>query len=269
MSFVSHSARTVTVNNNDYSNSDSTATTGGAEANDDNINGPATSTAAVALRLASLAAIAGSEGVRPQQHRHRCGAAARVADERESLRGRGRHTASPFCRPMSQRRCPRSSECRGRDDPDRARLGPYRRREGRKASARAGTEAQFYAAETVERVSFYEMTNFSFIEIFMQTRKFSCKHKILIETRNVHSYTRYRARLGRGLVDAKISTEVAAPLQQQRRPGFKIGRLSPRGLGRRSMVFSFTGGPLTRIRAKKWSEFAEIPAIQGVDRSEA
>ena len=53
MSFVSHSARTVTVNNNDYSNSDSTATTGGAEANNnDNTNGSA-STAAVVLRLAS------------------------------------------------------------------------------------------------------------------------------------------------------------------------------------------------------------------------
>ena len=59
MSFVSHSARTVTVNidnndsnDNDYSNSDSKANTSGAEANNDNTNG-STSTAAVVLRLAS------------------------------------------------------------------------------------------------------------------------------------------------------------------------------------------------------------------------
>ena len=60
MSFVSHSARTVTVNNSDdnYSNSDSTATTtsGGAEANNNNdntTNGSATSPAGVmVLRLA-------------------------------------------------------------------------------------------------------------------------------------------------------------------------------------------------------------------------
>ena len=38
-----------------------------------------------------------------------------------------------------------------------------------------------------------------------------------------HTYTRNRAQ--RGLVDAKISTEINAPLQQQRRPRFKIGRL--------------------------------------------
>ena len=62
MSFVSHSARTVTVsndnndNNDNYSNSDTTATTtDGAEANNnnDNTTNGSASTAAVVLRLAS------------------------------------------------------------------------------------------------------------------------------------------------------------------------------------------------------------------------
>ena len=58
--------------------------------------------------------------------------------------------------------------------------------------------------------------------------------------------------------DAKISTEVAVPLQQQRRPRFKIGSL---GLTASAVNQGYLGGPETRIRAKKGSGLAEISAI--------
>ena len=73
MSFVSHSARTATVNNDndDFSNSDSTNTEAN-NSNNDNTNGPASATSMVVLRWQEATttiarAVAGSEGVRPPQ----------------------------------------------------------------------------------------------------------------------------------------------------------------------------------------------------------
>ena len=79
-----------------------------------------------------------------------------------------------------------------------------------------------------------------------------------------HTYTRNRAQ--RGLVDAKISTEINAPLQQQRRPRFKISRLGLRGGEILALAVDegCLGGPETPIRARKGSGLAEISAIQGV-----
>ena len=84
------------------------------------------------------------------------------------------------------------------------------------------------------------------------------------QTQIFHAYTQNRAR--RGLVDVKIYTGINAPLQQQRRPSFKIG-----SLGLRCGVFSALavdqgclGGPETRIRARRLSGLAEKSAIQGV-----
>ena len=48
---------------------------------------------------------------------------------------------------------------------------------------------------------------------FQETKRVS---HVSYQTRIFHTYTRNRAQ--RGLVDAKISTEISAPLQQQRRP---------------------------------------------------
>ena len=79
-----------------------------------------------------------------------------------------------------------------------------------------------------------------------------------------HAKTRNRAR--RGLVDAKISTEINASLQQQRRPRFKIGSFGLRGGAISALAVNqvYLGGPETPIRAGEGSELAEISAIQGV-----
>ena len=71
--------------------------------------------------------------------------------------------------------------------------------------------------------------------------------------------------------DAKISTEINAPLQQQRRPRFKIGRLDLRGGEILALAVDegCLGGPETPIRARKGSGLAEISAIQGVAPPEA
>ena len=59
--------------------------------------------------------------------------------------------------------------------------------------------------------------------------------------------------------------EVAAPLQLQRRPRFKIGRIGLRG----GAILALTvnqecfGGPETRIRAGKGSGLARYPRIKG------
>ena len=119
MSFVSPSARTVTVNNSDnndnYSNSDSTATTSGAEANNDNTitNGSASPAGRVWSFAWQAVIIGGGQGVRPrlpQRPGCRCWAAAAFGGE--SLRGRGPpHPTPPAAArppPMSPRRCPRS-----------------------------------------------------------------------------------------------------------------------------------------------------------------
>ena len=76
-----------------------------------------------------------------------------------------------------------------------------------------------------------------------------------------HTYTRNRAQ--RGLVDAKISTEINAPLQQERRPRFKIGSLGLRGGAILALVVDewCLGGPETPIRARKGSGLAEISEI--------
>ena len=91
------------------------------------------------------------------------------------------------------------------------------------------------------------------------------------QTRIFHSKTRNCAR--KGLVDAKISTEVAAPLQQQRTPRFKIGCTGLRGTGTAISAWAVDqgclGGPETRIRARKGSGLAEISAIQGITVLEA
>ena len=96
---------------------------------------------------------------------------------------------------------------------------------------------------------------------FQETNRVS---HVSYQTRIFHTYTRNRAE--RGLVDAKISTEINVPLQQQRRPRFKIGRLDLRG-GANLAVAVDQGclrGPETPIRARKGSRITEISAIQGV-----
>ena len=99
------------------------------------------------------------------------------------------------------------------------------------------------------------------IRFFILQGTYQVSHS-LYRTRNYHSWTRICAR--RELVDAKISTEINAPLQQQRRPRFKIGS----GVISASAVDQvYLGGPETRIRARKGSGLAEISAIQGVARS--
>ena len=72
-------------------------------------------------------------------------------------------------------------------------------------------------------------------------------------------------------MDAKISTEINAPLQQQRRPRFKIGSLDLRGGANFELAVDegCQGGPETPIRAGKGSGIAEISAIQGVAPPEA
>ena len=84
-----------------------------------------------------------------------------------------------------------------------------------------------------------------------------------------HAKTRNRAR--RGLVDAKISTEINVPLQQQRRPRFKIGSFGLRGGAISALAVNqvYLGGPESPIRARKESGLAEISAIHGVAPPEA
>ena len=67
-----------------------------------------------------------------------------------------------------------------------------------------------------------------------------------------------------GLIDARISTEVTAPLQQQRRHGFKIGSLGPHYGATLVLVIcqGCLGGTETRVSARKGSGFAEISARQ-------
>ena len=81
------------------------------------------------------------------------------------------------------------------------------------------------------------------------------KHEFFI---HIHETARKR-----GLVDAKISTEINAPLQQQRRPRFKIGRLGLCGGAISALAVNqgCLGGPETPIRARKGSGVAEISAI--------
>ena len=83
----------------------------------------------------------------------------------------------------------------------------------------------------------------------------------LFKNKIFHTYTLNRAQ--RGLVDAKIYTEINAPLQQQRRPRFKIGRLGLRGGANLALAVDewCLGGPETPIRARKGSGLAEISAI--------
>ena len=65
------------------------------------------------------------------------------------------------------------------------------------------------------------------------------------------------------LVDAKIPPKVAAPLQQQTRPRFKIGRSGLRGAAILASAVDqgYLAGPETRIHARKGSGLAEISAI--------
>ena len=93
---------------------------------------------------------------------------------------------------------------------------------------------------------------------FQETNRVS---HVSYQTRIFHTYIRNRAQ--RGLVDAKISTEINAPLQQQRRPRFKIGRFGLRGGANLALAVDegCLGGPETPIRARKGSGLAEISAI--------
>ena len=93
---------------------------------------------------------------------------------------------------------------------------------------------------------------------FQETNRVS---HVSYQTRIFHTYTRNRAQ--RDPVDAKISTEINAPLQQQRRPRFKIGRLGLRGgaISALAVDEGCLGGPETPIRARKGSGLAEISAI--------
>ena len=106
MSFVSSSARTVTVNDANYSNNNSDNTTAESNNNNDNTiaNGSATP---VVLRLEAAVMIVGGGGVRPRLRPGcRCGAAAAFGGE--SLRGRQPGPTLPAARLMSPHRCPRS-----------------------------------------------------------------------------------------------------------------------------------------------------------------
>ena len=75
----------------------------------------------------------------------------------------------------------------------------------------------------------------------------------------------------RRLVNAKISTDVAAPFQQQRRPRFKFGCPGPRdgAISALTVDQGCRSRPETRIHARKGSVLAEISAIQGVAPPEA
>ena len=66
-------------------------------------------------------------------------------------------------------------------------------------------------------------------------------------------------------MDAKISTEINAPLQQQRRPRFKIVLLGLRGEAISALAVDqvYSGGPETRIRAGESSADAEISVLHG------
>ena len=68
-----------------------------------------------------------------------------------------------------------------------------------------------------------------------------------------------------------ISTEINVPLQQQRRPRFKIVCLGLRGgaISASAVDQGCLCGPETPIRARKGSGIAEISAIQGVAPPEA
>ena len=70
-------------------------------------------------------------------------------------------------------------------------------------------------------------------------------------------------RARRGLVDAKVSTEINVPLQQQRIPRFNISRLGLRGgtIWALAVEEGCLGGPETPIRARKGTGLAEISAI--------
>ena len=91
---------------------------------------------------------------------------------------------------------------------------------------------------------------------FQETNRVSY---VCYQTQIFHTYTRNRAQ--RGLVDAKISTEINVPLQ--RRPRFKIGRLGLRGgaISALAVDQGSLGGPETPIRARKGTGLAEISAI--------
>ena len=82
---------------------------------------------------------------------------------------------------------------------------------------------------------------------FQETNRVS---HVSYQTLIFHTYTRNRAQ--RGLVHAKISTEINAPLQQQRRPRFKIGRLGLRGGEILALAVDemYSGGHETPIRAR-------------------
>ena len=101
---------------------------------------------------------------------------------------------------------------------------------------------------------------------FQETNRVS---HVSYQTRIFHTNIRNRAQ--RGLVDAKISTEINAPLQQQRRPRFKIGRLVLRCREILALAVDqvYLGGHETPIRARKGSGLAEISAMQGVAPPEA
>ena len=101
---------------------------------------------------------------------------------------------------------------------------------------------------------------------FQETNRIS---DVSYQKRIFHTYTRNRAQRGR--VDAKISTEINAPLQQQRRPRFKIGRLGLRcgAISALAVDQVYLGGHETPIRASKGSGLAEISAMQGVAPPEA
>ena len=172
MSFVSHSARTVTVNNNNDnndSNSDSTATTtGGAEANNnnDNTNGPATSTAAVVLRLASGSSSSDSSRKRGRSPTAAASSSSRSGGEgggREGILKRPRTTyGEPLLPPYVPAPVPEIIANvedatipieRDSDLTDAEKATKHQRGQ----ALRRATAARFYAAETVEQASFYEM----------------------------------------------------------------------------------------------------------------
>ena len=166
MSFVSHSARTVTVNNNDYSNSDSTATTGGAEANnnDHTTNGPATSTAAVVLLLSS--GNSRKRGRSPPT----AASSSRSGGVRRGILKRPRTSSSSYGEPLLPAYVPAPVPEiianvddatipieRDSDLTDDEKAAKHQRGQALRRDRGRVTTAQFYAAEAVERASFYEM----------------------------------------------------------------------------------------------------------------
>ena len=86
----------------------------------------------------------------------------------------------------------------------------------------------------------------------------------IVSNTNFYAWTRNHAQ--RGLVDAKISTEISVPLQQQRRPRFKIGSLGLRGGAISALAVDqvYSGGPETPIRARKGSVLARYLRCKGL-----